>query len=240
MALTRRSFLAFPFTYPLAFDREGRVSRSEQRTAQGFADALPHAGGALEMVELAGGTMRAANGRTRLVSPFALGRYEVTVRQWNAVARMGKRKRTMRVLETGKKSPFGWEEEQAVEMVGYDDCEEFCARVARHTGRAYRLPTALEWEYACRGGTETRFWWGDLFSKEVAVALGDGAPKRPGSTGFANGFGIYDIVGNVDEWVAPGGKERDRFHLYHSSATESDWLSEQFVRNGLGFRVAAS
>jgi formylglycine-generating enzyme required for sulfatase activity len=236
--LDRRSFLSFPFLFPTGFDSRGRVTASEPRSAEGFSDALPHGAPPLEMVQIPGGSLTDERGRQTLVSPFSLGRFEVTNQQWNAVVRLPKRKRTLRVRVLGKQSPFGWEPEQAVEMVAFDDCVEFCARVARLTGRAYRLPAESEWQYACRGGTRSRFWWGEQWSPALVATPGEKAPKQPGSTGFANAFGIYDIVGNVDEWVAPTGKGKDRFHLFHATASESDWLSEKFVRNGLGFRVA--
>ena len=73
----------------------------------------------------------------------------------------------------------------------------------------------------------------------VAAGVGGDAGGEGAETaGFDSAFGVYDIVGNVDEWVAASGKGRDRFHLFHATANESDWLSEKFVRNGLGFRVA--
>lgn len=214
------------------------MTQSESRSAEGISDALPHGAPAMELVQIPAGSLTDQRGRQTLVSPFLLGRFEVTNAQWNAVARLPKRKRALPLRVMGKESPFGWEPEQSVEMVAFDDCLEFCARVARLTGRSYRLPSELEWRYACRGGTRNRFWWGDQWSTAVVALPGEKAPKPPGSTGFANAFGVYDIVGNVDEWVAPSGKGRDRFHLFHTTADESDWLSEKFVRNGLGFRVA--
>lgn len=238
MPCSRRRFLAFPFVFPIGIDSRGRVTQSETRSAEGFADALPHGAPALEMVQIPGGSLTDERGRQTLVSPFSLGRYEVTNLQWNAVARLPKRKRALPVRVMGKESPFGWAPEQAVEMVAFDECVEFCARLSRLTGRAYRLPTEMEWRYACRGGTRSRFWWGEQWSSTLVAMPGEKTPKPPGSTGFANAYGVYDIVGNVDEWVAPSGKGRDRFHLFHATADESDWLSEKFVRNGLGFRVA--
>lgn len=238
MLLTRRSLFSFPFLFPLAFDGRGTVTRTETRSAEGFSQPLPHGAPALEMVHIPGGELLDPRGRPTLISPFSLSRFEVTNLQWNAVARLPKRKRSLPLRPFGKESPFGWEPEQAVEMVAYDDCLEFCARVARHSGRPYRLPLESEWQYACRAGTRTRFWWGEQWIPSLVAVPGDKAPKPPGSTGFANAFGIFDIIGNVDEWVAPTGKGRNRFHLFHATATESEWLSDQFVRNGLGFRVA--
>ena len=238
MATTRRSFLAFPFAFPAALDQQGRVTRAEDRTAEGFADALPGAP-AMEMLTIPSGPLVLPNGRETIVSSFALGRYEVTVAQWNAAARLPKHRRALPPFSTGRESPFGWQPEQAVETVSFRDCLEFCARLSRLTGRAYRLPTDREWEYACRAGTRTAFWWGDRFAPPLAVLPREGeAPKAPASTGYANPFGLYDIIGNVDEWVADADPKRNDFHLFRVSAAENDWLSEKFSRTGLGFRVA--
>jgi formylglycine-generating enzyme required for sulfatase activity len=238
MAISRRSFLGFPFAFPTAFDRLGRVTQSEQRMANGFADRLPGAP-PLELITLPSGPLVLPNGRETLISGFSLGRHEVTVAQWNAVAKLPKRKRTLTPFATGKDSPFGWKPDQAVETVSFRDCMEFCARLSRLTGRGYRLPTDREWEYACRGGTRTAFWWGDGFLPGLVALPKEGeAPKPPASTGYANPFGLYDIIGNVDEWVADADPKRNDFHLFRVTATEHDWLSQKFSRTGLGFRVA--
>jgi hypothetical protein len=235
---SRRAFLGFPFAFPLAFDRQGHVTASESRTAEGFADALPGAP-PLELIQIPSGALLLPNGREARVSAFALGRHEVTVAQWNAVAKLPKRKLTLPVLKTGANSPFGWRPEQAAEMVAFRDCVEFCARLAKFTGRDYRLPSDREWVYACRAGTATQFWWGNVFNPHlVALPKEHEAPKPPASTGFANPFGLFDIIGNVDEWVSDGDPNRTNFHMFHSTPTESDWLSEKFTRTGLGFRVA--
>jgi len=236
--LSRRAFLGFPFAFPLAFDRQGRVTRSETRTAEGFAEPLPGAP-PIEMLQLPAGSLRLPNGRDTVVSTFALGRSEITVAQWNAVAKLPKRKRVLHLLKTGKDSPFGWKPEQAAEMVAFRDCVEFCDRLSKLTGRLYRLPSDREWVYACRAGTSTEFWWGNAFNPHlVALPKEHEAPQPPASTGFANPFGLFDIIGNVDEWVSDGDPNRTNFHMLHSTATESDWLSEKFTRTALGFRVA--
>ena len=235
---SRRAFLGFPFAFPLAFDREGHVTRSESRSAEGFAEPLSGAP-PIEMIQLPAGPLRLPNGRDTVVSTFALGRSEITVAQWNAVAKLPKRKRVLHLLKTGKDSPFGWKPEQAAEMVAFRDCVEFCARLSKLTGRLYRLPSDREWVYACRAGTSTDFWWGNAFNPHlVALPKEHEAPHPPASTGFANPFGLFDIIGNVDEWVSDGDPNRTNFHMLHSTATESDWLSEKFTRTALGFRVA--
>ena len=235
---SRRAFLGFPFAFPLTFDRQGRVTKLESRSAAGFAEPLPSAP-PLEMIQLPAGPLRLPNGRDTVVSSYALGRYEITIAQWNAVAKLPKRKRLLSLLKTGKDSPFGWQPEQAAETIAFHDAIEFCARLSKLSGRLYRLPTDHEWVYACRAGTPSDFWWGNAFNPALAVAPKENeAPHAPASLGFANPFGLFDTVGNVDEWVADSDPKRTDFHLFRLSATESDWLSEKFTRTDLGFRVA--
>jgi formylglycine-generating enzyme required for sulfatase activity len=90
---------------------------------------------------------------------------------------------------------------------------EFCDRLKAHTGLDYRLPSEAEWEYACRAGTETPFYFGETLSTEVANYNGDltyGSGKKGRYVGTttaietypANAWGLYDMHGNVREWCA--------------------------------------
>jgi len=87
---SRRSFLAFPFVVPIGFDSRGRVTQSETRSVDGFADGLPHGAPPLELVQIPSGSLTDERGRQTLVSPFSLGRYEVTKQKWNAVEKKKK------------------------------------------------------------------------------------------------------------------------------------------------------
>ena len=55
-----------------------------------------------------------------------------------------------------------------MEQVSWQDAIEFCARLSRHTGKDYRLPSEAQWEYACRAGTKTPFHFGETISTDVA------------------------------------------------------------------------
>ena len=121
-----------------------------------------------------------------------------------------------------------------VEQVTWFDAVEFCQRLSQYTKRNYRLPSEAEWEYACRAGTTTPFHFGETITSELAnynaeSTYGD-APKgesrgettEVGSFGVANGFGLYDMHGNVYEWCA------DQYHdNYEGAPTDgSAWIEE--------------
>ena len=95
--------------------------------------------------------------------------------------------------------------------MSWEDAIEFCLRLSEKTGRNYRLPSEAEWEYACRAGTTTPFYFGDIITTEVANFNGDyiynNSPKGVNrditvDVGIfpANGWGLHDLHGNVWEW----------------------------------------
>jgi formylglycine-generating enzyme required for sulfatase activity len=107
--------------------------------------------------------------------------------------------------------------------ISWDDARAYADWLAKRTGKHYRLPSEAEFEYALRGGTTSRYWWGDgKPESEVENLTGSGDRSRSGrrwSHSFrgyhdgywgpapvmsfaANPFGLYDIDGNVSEWVA--------------------------------------
>ena len=90
---------------------------------------------------------------------------------------------------------------QPVVCVSWEDGQAFCAWLSEREGRPYSLPTEAEWEYACRAGTSTRYSWGDDVDPPLANYL-ESNTGRPLEVGryAANGWGLYDMHGNVWEW----------------------------------------
>jgi len=127
-----------------------------------------------------------------LTEPYYLGKYEVTQQQWQAI--MGKNPSKFK----GPKRP--------VDSVSWLDIQDFLKEInKKENSGSYRLPTEAEWERAARADTKTLYFWGD-----VAAELGDFAwslvnakgATHPVGTKNPNPFGLYDIYGNVGEWVA--------------------------------------
>ena len=134
-----------------------------------------------------------------VAKPFAIGKYEVTVRQWKACVDAGSCSR-IGDLEVG-------DQERPMQNVSWADATAYVSWLSQETGYTYRLPSEAEWEYAARGGRSTRFWWGDSYDGNLANCSecgDDWDRKRPMPSGRyqANPFGLHDMNGGVSEWVA--------------------------------------
>ncbi len=151
------------------------------------------------------------------VEAFYLGKYEVTQAQWRAVAGLPKVKR-----ELNPNPAYFKGAEQPIEQVSWEDAVEFCERLSRASGRQYRLPTEAEWEYAARAGSSSAFAFGETLTTQVAnyhgsYRYGDGplgeyrgTTVNVGSLDVANAFGLFDMHGNVSEWVQDAWRENYR------------------------------
>jgi formylglycine-generating enzyme required for sulfatase activity len=150
----------------------------------------------MEFVYVAAGTfmMGSENGHSNekpvhqvtIGTGFYMGKYEVTQAQWQQV--MG-----------SNPSRFKNCDQCPVENVTWSDAQEFIRKLnAMNDGYIYRLPTEDEWEYACRAGT-TGDYAGDLDSMGW-YKTNSGGKTHPVGQKQANGFSLYDMHGNVDEW----------------------------------------
>ncbi|MEM8716793.1 MAG: SUMF1/EgtB/PvdO family nonheme iron enzyme [Cyanobacteria bacterium P01_A01_bin.3] len=145
--------------------------------------------------------------REVIVPSFWMGLFQVTQAQWQAVAELPKVERDL----NSDPSSFKGEELPVVQINRWQ-VKEFCERLSATTGCTYRLPSEAEWEYACRAGTTTPFHFGETITTDLANYNGffrfasgpRGESRRQttpvGSFGVANGFGLYDMHGNVWEW----------------------------------------
>jgi len=187
-----------------------------------------------EMIAIAGGSFRMGSGEdaseqplhTVTVKPFMMAKYPVTVKQWNACVAA---KVCDHVVDGADDAP--------VSNVSWSDAQRFIAWLSETSQQHYRLPSEAEWEYAARGGTETRYWWGNAMKAGLADCKGCGGPRvgvQPDRVGALspNPFGLYDIGGGIEEWV------EDCWHKdYHGAPVDgSAWLAgdcrEHVLRGG--------
>jgi formylglycine-generating enzyme required for sulfatase activity/class 3 adenylate cyclase len=157
-----------------------------------------------EMVDLPGGTFAMGSNddpsekpvHRVTIKPFAIGKYPVTVRDWRECV----------TAKACAYEPTG-DDELPVANVSWTDAQQFIQWLSQTTQKPYRLPSEAEWEYAARGNTETKFWWGNQVATGMANCRGCGEPydaTQPLKAGqlAANPFGLYDMGGGVAQWVA--------------------------------------
>ena len=214
------------------------------RKAQGYIEtdlestnALP-----LQMVLVPGGTFKMGSPETEAgraddegpqhdvtVPSFFISRYPVTQAQWRAVAALPQ---VNRELDPDPANFKG--DDHPVETVSWYDAVEFCERLTQATKCLYRLPSEAEWEYACRAGTTTPFYFGKTLTDEIAnynasVTYAEEPKGKKSKTttpvdhfGIANAFGLSDMHGNVLEWC------QDYWHDNYEKAPKdgSAWLTD--------------
>ncbi|MDB9388083.1 SUMF1/EgtB/PvdO family nonheme iron enzyme [Microcystis aeruginosa] len=205
---------------------KGEQIKKESKQSQYFREDLGN-GITLEMLAIPGGTFLMGSPQDEKdsfgderpqhevnVPPFFIGKYPITQAQWRAIAS----RTDLKVKQDLDFNPAYFKDRpdsdrRPVEQVNWYDAIEFCARLSKLTGREYRLPSEAEWEYACRAGTTTPFYFGETITGELANYNASktyaGEPKaefRQQTTPVGqfppNVFGLYDMHGNVWEWCA--------------------------------------
>lgn len=215
-------------------DYRGRIQQQKQYTAQFFPEVLTSDTNShhksrvtekLEMVAIASGRFQMGTSRAEAnnkaittayesprhrvnLSSFYMSKHPITQSQWAAVAALPKVQRDL--LPSPAHFRGG---DLPVESVSWLDAVEFCDRLTQKTGRQYQLPSEVQWEYACRAGTQTPFNTGATITSQLADYVGtytygaETAGKYRQSTTpvgkFShNAFGLQDMHGNVWEWSA--------------------------------------
>ena len=186
---------------------------------------------------------------------FAIAKYPITRRQWLAITGLNLRK-DLSYFRNFPDHPMEW--------VSFVLAQEFCQKLTQITRKTYRLPSETQWEYACRAGTTTRFYWGDDAGKigDYAWSMinAKGSSRKVGQK-KPNDWGLHDMAGNVWEWCsdnwrddyrggangvgAPSQSRAIRGGCWGCSAFDSRSSSRQktdqnYSSNTIGFRVVYS
>jgi formylglycine-generating enzyme required for sulfatase activity len=163
-----------------------------------------------------------------IAAPLAVATFELTFAEWDACADHGDCRRDVTDNDWGRGR-------QPLINVSWVDAQRYAAWLSRMTGRPYRLITEAEYEYATRAGSQSAYPWGDdikLNGQTMANCAGCGSEwddNRAAPVGSfpPNRFGLYDMVGNISEWV------EDCIHFNYEGAPKdgSAWVEGGSCRN---------
>jgi formylglycine-generating enzyme required for sulfatase activity len=167
--------------------------------------------------------------RVKIANPFAIGRYEVTFREWDLCVAAGACRY--------RADDHGWgRDDRPVIDVSWEDAKTFVGWLAQKTGQKYRLPSEAEWEYAARAGTKTPYWWGREAGTGHANCDGCGRKSErktlPAGSFPPNAFGLFDTAGNAAEWVEDCWNESYRGAPKDGSAWTTGQCQLRVLRGG--------
>jgi formylglycine-generating enzyme required for sulfatase activity len=179
--------------------------------------------------------------RVTVENSFALGKTEITQTQWRAIMRD-----QTRSIEGNDPSYFSsCGDDCPVEQVSWNDVQIFVQKLSAKTRKDYRLPSEAEWEYACRAGEQLQYCGSDNVDSVAWYIASEGTENNKGKATAhvaakePNAFGLYDMSGNVWEWVA------DSYHdNYKGAPTDTrPWQSDgkkRVLRGGSWFNQPLS
>ena len=227
-------FYSFKFEV-ITVDDQGIANRCRVKSTQFFTEDLGD-GTAIDMVYIPGDPFRmgcsynnsAQPQHPVTIQPFFMGKYTVTQEQWK------------KVMEN---TSYFKADKRPIEQVSWNESVEFCDQLTKKTGNSYRLPSEAEWEYACRAGTITEFYFGDQIThdlvnasfgdcEDIFIYRGSGwshpyyypfkdSREHTLDVGqfYPNAFGLFDMHGNVWEWCS------DPYHSNYNGAPSdgSSW-----------------
>jgi len=267
-AVTQAQAYFIDLTGDTAINFDGNAITIGTQPPAGQSISIDLGGAAVEMVKIPSGTFQMGGPESEagrdlnegpvhavtLTKNFYLGKFEVTQGQWKAV--MG-----------SNSSKFVNGDNYPVEGVSWNDCQAFISKMNTHYGSygTFRLPTESEWEYSCRAGTTTPYYWGQTVDGKYCMYLsisGNTTRKVGNDPASSNAFGLFDMSGNVWEWcsdwfgsyqaasvVDPQGANSGSYHLLRGGSWRADAAKCRSAYRGhghpsdlsqVGFRLALS
>jgi class 3 adenylate cyclase len=169
------------------------LAEKPKETTSSAPPAVPAAAQLIpEMVSIPGGTFLMGSGddpsekpiHRVTVQPFSIGKFPVTVREWNACV----------AARSCSYTPTG-DDDAPVANLSWTDTQQFVEWLSKVTQKPFRLPTEAEWEYAARGGTRSKFWWGDQPQAAMANCKGCNEPYESSQPLKVGSFAAISING---------------------------------------------
>jgi formylglycine-generating enzyme required for sulfatase activity len=161
---------------------------------------------------------------------FEIGKYPVTFEEYDLFCE-----------DTGQKKPDdnGWGRgKRPVINISWYDAIAYCAWLSQKSGHSFTLPSEAQWEYSCRAGTTTRWGFGDDENELEKYALHRDSSKlktHPVGEKLKNGWGLFDMHGNVWEWCADDYVDSYKYTPRDGTAHQDEKVNSKVVRGGSWF-----